>query len=73
VAEDERPPQGQPVSEPKQQTLDQLWTCDVCQGTGYETDRETAILMRCRTCGGSGLLDYQPSTTENPFDGIETQ
>lgn len=49
-----------------------LWPCDICHGTGRETDPETRIILRCRVCDGTGALDYDPDgCVANPFAGLE--
>lgn len=49
-----------------------LWPCDICKGTGRETDPETRIILRCRVCAGTGSLDYDPAgCAANPFAGLE--
>ena len=52
--------------------LTELRPCDVCSGTGREVDPETQFERRCRVCGGSGTITYDPPTGADPFEGLET-
>jgi DnaJ-class molecular chaperone len=55
-----------------QLALDALYTCDICGGSGRETDPETLQERPCRVCGGSGTLDYQPPRVgRDAFDGMQ--
>ena len=56
--------------------LTELRPCDVCSGTGREVDPETQFERRCRVCGGSGTITYDPApvtASGNPFAGLEQQ
>lgn len=56
----------------EQLDLTALHPCDICNGTGREADPETDTDRRCRVCGGSGTLAYDPAPTVsgNPFAGM---
>lgn len=59
----------------EQLELTDLFPCDICCGTGREADPETDDERRCRVCGGSGTLAYDPApiATGGPFAGLEEQ
>lgn len=51
----------------------QVWPCPRCPGSGRIEDPETDELCTCPACGGWGHVDWQPSTSANPFEHMETQ
>lgn len=50
----------------------ETWPCNVCRDhPGFETDPETLRERRCRVCGGTAWLPYDPAG--GPFATLETQ
>jgi DnaJ-class molecular chaperone len=62
---------GSSVNAGTQTSILQLWPCDICKGSRVETDPETLRERPCRVCQGTGILDYEPPSGGDPFEGME--
>ena len=58
------------MNEPEQLSLEQLYECPTCHGTGVDP-RDSPVLVDervpCLTCYGSGHVTYDPNDHTIPF------
>jgi DnaJ-class molecular chaperone len=62
---------GSRMTAPAQLTLDKLWPCPACKGTGIKQQPVRIpdgwmVQNTCRVCNGAGTVTYDP----NDFTGI---